>query len=62
VTPESFEDAVDLLVPELQRRGVYKTDYRKGTLREKLGGQGPTLVAPHPGATYRRTGARLAAE
>jgi alkanesulfonate monooxygenase len=53
VTPESFEDAVDLLVPELQKRGVYKTEYRPGTLREKLGGAGPRLVAPHPGAAYR---------
>ena len=53
VTPESFEDAVDLLVPELQRRGVYKTEYRSGTLREKLGGSGPRLVVPHPGTGYR---------
>ncbi|QND45562.1 LLM class flavin-dependent oxidoreductase (plasmid) [Rhizobium lusitanum] len=53
VTPESFEDAVDLLVPELQKRGVYKTEYRQGTLREKLGGNGPRLQAPHPGASYR---------
>jgi alkanesulfonate monooxygenase SsuD/methylene tetrahydromethanopterin reductase-like flavin-dependent oxidoreductase (luciferase family) len=53
VTPESFEDAVDLLVPELQKRGVYKTDYRQGTLREKLFGHGPRLAAPHPGAGYR---------
>jgi FMN-dependent oxidoreductase (nitrilotriacetate monooxygenase family) len=53
VTPESFEDAVDLLVPELQKRGVYKTDYRQGTLREKLSGKGARLEAPHPGAAYR---------
>jgi len=53
VTPESFEDAVDLLVPELQKRGVYKTDYKTGTLREKLIGHGPRLTAPHPGAGYR---------
>jgi hypothetical protein len=53
VTPESFEDVVELLVPELQRRGVYKTEYRQGTLREKLGGKGPRLAAPHPGAAYR---------
>ncbi|HEV7306139.1 LLM class flavin-dependent oxidoreductase [Ensifer sp.] len=53
VTPESFEDAVELLVPELQKRGVYKTDYRQGTLREKLFGAGPRLAAPHPGAGYR---------
>lgn len=64
VTPESFEDAVDLLVPELQKRGVYKKDYAKGTLREKLFGQGPRLAAPHPGAAYRHQAqewARLAA-
>ncbi len=53
ITPESFEDAVDLLVPELQKRGVYKKDYRHGTLREKLFGHGPRLEAPHPGARYR---------
>ncbi|PSS63958.1 5,10-methylene tetrahydromethanopterin reductase [Ensifer sp. NM-2] len=53
VTPETFEDAVDLLVPELQKRGVYKTSYREGTLREKLFGAGPRLAAPHPGAGYR---------
>ncbi|MBO9195285.1 LLM class flavin-dependent oxidoreductase [Rhizobium sp. 16-449-1b] len=54
ITPESFEDAVDLLVPELQKRGVYKKDYRQGTLREKLFGHGARLQAPHPGANYRR--------
>jgi hypothetical protein len=39
--PETFGDVVDLLVPELQRRGRYKTDYQPGTLREKLFGAGP---------------------
>jgi hypothetical protein len=29
VRPETFVDVVDLLVPELQRRGRYKTDYAK---------------------------------
>ncbi len=53
VTPETFEDIVELLVPELQRRGVYKTQYAPGTLREKLFGGGPHLAAPHPGAGYR---------
>lgn len=28
-------------VPALQRRGVYKTEYAPGTLREKLFGEGP---------------------
>ena len=36
VTPECFEDFVSLVVPELQRRGVYKRAYAEGTLREKL--------------------------
>lgn len=36
VLPESFEQVVDLLVPELQSRGRYKTAYAEGTLREKL--------------------------
>lgn len=52
VTPESFEDFVDLVVPELQRRGVYKRDYRPGTLREKLQGRA-RLAASHPGAGHR---------
>jgi FMN-dependent oxidoreductase (nitrilotriacetate monooxygenase family) len=53
VTPESFEDVVNLLVPELQRRGVYPTAYREGTLREKLFGEAAYLPAHHPGASYR---------
>ena len=54
VAPESLEAFVDLVVPELQSRGVYKTSYGDGTLREKLfPGRGPHLHATHPGAAYR---------
>jgi len=53
VRPETFVDVADLLVPELQRRGRYKTAYREGTLREKLFGGPPRLQAPHVGASYR---------
>src|SRR5205814_1422465 len=53
VTPESFEDFVELVIPELQRRGVYKRDYRPGTYREKLFSRGPHIAAPHPAARYR---------
>ncbi len=60
VTRETFRDVVELLVPELQKRGVFKQEYREGTLREKLFGGGPRLAAPHPGASYRRD-ARTAA-
>lgn len=33
---ETTEAVIDLLVPELQQRGLYKTAYAEGTLREKL--------------------------
>ena len=53
VTHETFADIVEHLVPELQKRGVYKTDYASGTLREKLFGAGARLPQSHPGARYR---------
>jgi FMN-dependent oxidoreductase (nitrilotriacetate monooxygenase family) len=54
VTPETFADFVDLVVPELQRRGRYKLDYAPGTLREKLYGEGRgRLGADHPAARFR---------
>lgn len=53
VTPETFEDTVNLLVPELQRRGVYPKVYRPGTLREKLFGRGAYLPESHPAHGYR---------
>jgi FMN-dependent oxidoreductase (nitrilotriacetate monooxygenase family) len=54
VTPESFEDFVELVVPELTRRGVYKREYRPGTLREKLfPARGARLTPPHPAASFR---------
>ncbi|MFD9503348.1 hypothetical protein [Streptomyces sp. NPDC060035] len=34
--PTSLTDIVDKLVPELQERGVYRTEYRGTTLREHL--------------------------
>jgi long-chain alkane monooxygenase len=55
VVPESLNAFVDLVIPELQSRGVYKTAYREGTLREKLfPGRGPLLHSTHPGASFRR--------
>ena len=35
--PGSYEDFVTLVVPELQRRGLFQTDYKGATLRENLG-------------------------
>jgi alkanesulfonate monooxygenase len=58
VDPETMTGIIDLLVPELQRRGRYKRAYAPGTLREKLFGAGKArLAAPHPAAGYRRAGA-----
>ncbi len=35
--PKPLEEFVDLAVPELQRRGVFRTEYEGATLRENLG-------------------------
>jgi alkanesulfonate monooxygenase len=35
--PEGLDDFVDLVVPELQRRGIFRSDYEGATLRENLG-------------------------
>ncbi len=43
-SPGDFEDIADMLVPELTRRGRYKSEYAKGTLREKLFGAGRARV------------------
>ncbi|EFH11100.1 LLM class flavin-dependent oxidoreductase, partial [Teichococcus cervicalis] len=48
VMPEGLERFVELVVPLLQARGAYKTEYAPGTYREKLFGAGPRLAAPHP--------------
>ena len=56
VAPETFVAVVDLLVPELQARGLFKREYAEGTLRNKLFGQGDRLRAPHPVAALRRGG------
>ena len=46
--PGAFEDFVDLVVPELQRRGLFRTEYSGNTLRDNLG-----LTQPLPGAWRR---------
>ena len=55
VVPECVEDFVDLVVPELQSRGVMKREYAAGTLRQKLfRAESDRLPATHPAARYRR--------
>lgn len=53
VVPESFSDFIDLVVPELQDRGLYKTAYVPGSFRNKLFGQGDRLPARHAAQGYR---------
>lgn len=52
VSHETWEDVIKYLVPELQKRGVYPTSYKDGTLREKLFGRA-RLPESHPAARYR---------
>ena len=35
--PGAFDDFVNLVVPELQRRGIYRKEYTGSTLRDHLG-------------------------
>jgi FMN-dependent oxidoreductase (nitrilotriacetate monooxygenase family) len=54
LTPGTAEDFITYVIPELQRRGLYRTKYEESTLRERLFGAGNRrLPATHPGARYR---------
>ncbi|KAH3304627.1 hypothetical protein KXV87_001116 [Aspergillus fumigatus] len=57
-TPGTFEDVVELLVPELRRRGLYPEqpaqDAEALTARERVYGKGQRgLRADHPGSRYK---------
>jgi alkanesulfonate monooxygenase len=47
VLPGSLKDFVDLVIPELQRRGLFRTQYEGRTLRENLG-------LPYPNNQFAR--------
>ena len=49
VQPRSLRDFVDLVVPELQRRGLFRTEYEGTTLRANMG----LAVPPDPFAVTR---------
>ncbi|THF82225.1 LLM class flavin-dependent oxidoreductase [Cohnella fermenti] len=54
ILPASYEDFIDLVVPVLQERGIFKKEYGEGTFRERLFGKGSArLPAHHPGAAFR---------
>jgi alkanesulfonate monooxygenase SsuD/methylene tetrahydromethanopterin reductase-like flavin-dependent oxidoreductase (luciferase family) len=50
--PGSYEEFNAHLLPELQRRGLAKREYREGTLRQKIFGR-DRLPESHPAARYR---------
>ncbi len=50
--PDCIDDIVNLLVPELQRRGLYRTRYEAATLRGNLGITRPAWSPEH----VRKTG------
>jgi hypothetical protein len=52
--PGAYDDVVRLLVPELQRRGLFHKDYEGPTLRDNLGLPIPRAAdwrCAHPQAT-----------
>jgi FMN-dependent oxidoreductase (nitrilotriacetate monooxygenase family) len=51
VAHETMENFIAMVVPEMQRRGLYKTAYLPGTFREKLLGYGPG-IRDHPAAKF----------
>ncbi len=56
VEPAGLRAFTELVVPELQDRGRYKTEYAPGTFREKMFPHGgPHLPADHTGSRFRGT-------
>lgn len=57
-TPGGFEDIVEFLIPELQKRGIYPPpvteDQEPLTARERVYGKGQSrLRDDHPGTKYK---------
>ena len=53
-TPGTWEDVVELLVPELRKRGRYAPVGESGTMRERIYGPGKTrLPDDHIGSRYK---------
>ncbi|MFI1460908.1 LLM class flavin-dependent oxidoreductase [Nocardia carnea] len=56
ITPGTFEDVVQHVIPVLTERGAYPGEYGPGTLRNALFGRGDRLPDEHRGARYRLGG------
>ena len=37
ILPPDLDDLTDLIIPELRRRGLFRTEYEGKTMRENLG-------------------------
>jgi long-chain alkane monooxygenase len=46
-SPGTFSEFVDHVVPELQKRGIYRTEYEGSTLRENMFGRGRIHLPDH---------------
>jgi len=54
VEPDGLKSFIDLVVPELQARGAYKTEYGEGSMREQLFPEsGGRLPASHYGSRFK---------
>ena len=53
ITPGSFAEFIEHVVPVLTERGAYQSEYTQGTLRHKLLGKGDRLPDEHRGSRYR---------
>ncbi|CCH46208.1 putative monooxygenase [Wickerhamomyces ciferrii] len=53
VFPSGIEDIVDLLIPELQRRGIFHKDYAADTLRENINEQKGKLFLDEDHPAYK---------
>ncbi|MCS0542603.1 NtaA/DmoA family FMN-dependent monooxygenase, partial [Aeromonas veronii] len=55
ITPGTFKDFIELVVPVLQERGLVRKEYEGDTLRDSLFGEGSQLPDHHPGKQYSKT-------
>jgi len=53
LSPGCYRDMADLIVPELQRIGLMRTNRQSGTFRQRLFGAGDRLPRSHPAARHR---------
>lgn len=53
VAPESHQDFIKWVIPQLQQRGRFKMQYENGTLRNKIFKQGDYLNQQHPASAFR---------